>query len=59
MIKVLFASNNYYLYDEIDFYGPFHSLADAEWASKLLNNQRKVDLKTASDLLNYKYIKSV
>ena len=59
MIKVLFASNNYYLYNDIDFYGPYHSLADAEWASHSLERQHKIGLKKASDILDYKYIKSI
>ena len=30
MLKIVFADNNYYLLKDGNFYGPFHSIADAE-----------------------------
>ena len=35
MLKIVFSHNEYYLYDGFNFYGPYHSIADAEAATKI------------------------
>ena len=59
MLKIVKAKNNYYLYNDIDFFGPYHSMADATFARHTLNRQHKVTMKEASALLGYVFITNV
>lgn len=55
-MKIVFSSNQYYLYDDINFYGPYHSVADAMYGRHTLKRQHTVNLSEAAQLLNYKVI---
>ncbi len=56
MLKIVTANNEYYLYDDYDFYGPYHSIADATFARHTLLRQHKVSLEESAQLLGYKFI---
>lgn len=45
MIKIVFSNNQYYIYDNHDFYGPYHSMAEAESNRKNRDINKKVELK--------------
>ena len=53
IIQIVFYMNEYYLYDGYSFYGPYHSMADAESDVKS-KWKRKVNLPTG-----YKFIKNI
>lgn len=56
MLKIVFSHNEYYLYDNFNFYGPYHSMADAEADRHCLNRQQAVPLERAAELIGYKVI---
>lgn len=56
MLKIVFSHNEYYLYDNFNFYGPYHSMADAETGRHCLNRQQAVPLERAAELIGYKVI---
>lgn len=59
MFKIYFASNEYYLNDGCDYYGPFHSIADAEYGLNHLSHQRKIGLAEAAQyLIGLRFIKN-
>lgn len=56
MFKIVFSHNEYYLYDGFNFYGSYHSMADAETGRHCLKQQHAVPLEQAAELLGYKVI---
>lgn len=52
MLKIVFSNNEYYIYDNYDFYGPYHSMAEAEFNRKKKSANKKVQLK------NWTFIKN-
>ena len=56
MLKIVFSNNEYYLYDGFNFYGPYHSIADAEADRHNLNYKRVVHIEQATELIGYKVI---
>lgn len=56
MFKIVLSHNEYYLYDNFNFYGPYHSIADAEADRHCLNYKRVVHIEQATELLGYKVI---
>lgn len=54
MLKIVFSHNEYYLYDGFNFYGPYHSIADADRHN--LNYKRVVHIEQATELIGYKVI---
>lgn len=60
MLKIYLASNEYYLSDDHDYYGPYHSMADAEYASHNMQRQKKIGLAEAAQyLIGLRFIKNV
>lgn len=55
-MKIVFSSNQYYLYDDINFYGPYHSIADAMYDRHTLKRQHTINLSEAAQLLDDKII---
>ena len=51
--KIVLSHNDYYLFDDFNFFGSYHSIAEAEWAAKHEKYKNKVILK------DYKFIKMV
>lgn len=51
--KIVLSNNNYYLFDDFNFFGAYHSIADAEWAAK------HEKYKNIANLENYKFIKNL
>lgn len=56
MLKIVKANNNFYLYDDYDFFGPYHSIADATFASHTLSKLHKIAIEESAQLLGYKFI---
>jgi hypothetical protein len=56
MLKIVKANNNYYLYNDYDFFGPYHSIADATFARHTLDKQHKISIEESAQLLGYKFI---
>lgn len=55
-MKIVFSSNQYYLYDDINFYGPYHSIADAMYSRHTLKRQHTINLLEVAQLIDYKVI---
>lgn len=55
-MKIVFSSNQYYLYDDINFYGTHHSMADAMCSRHILKRQHTINLSEAAQLIDYKII---
>jgi hypothetical protein len=55
-MKIVFSSNQYYLYDDINFYGPYHSIADAMYGRHTLKRQHTINLSEVAQLIDYKVI---
>ena len=56
MFKIVYANNEYYLYDGFDFYGSYHSIADARTGRNDLKRQHKVTLEESAELLGFKVL---
>ena len=52
-LKIVYSDNEYYVEGYGTFYGPYHSMADAEIHSKNLKNTDKASIS------NYRFIKNV
>ena len=55
-MKIVFSSNQYYLFDDINFYGPYHSMADAMNCRHTLKRQHTINLSEVAQLIDYKII---
>lgn len=55
MLGIIFVNNEYFLYDGADFYGPFHSLADA-YIGRHKFKHHKTSLEKSSQLVGFKTI---
>lgn len=56
MFKIVYSHNEYYLYDGFNFYGSYHSMADAEYGRHDLKRQHAVPLEQAAELIGYKVV---
>ena len=55
--QIVKSKNNFYIYDGFDFYGSFHSLADAEYNIKSLS--RNNNLKLSEKLVDFRVLTNI
>lgn len=57
MLQIVKSKNDYYILDDDQFYGHFHSIAEAEYQLKNLQSNRKLRLR--EPLQNYSFVKNI
>lgn len=54
-LKIVYSDNEYYVEEYGTFYGPYHSMADAETHSKNLCKENKVQISNCRFVKNVYY----
>lgn len=55
--QIVKSKNEYYIYDGADFFGSFHSIADADYNIKYLSDNHRLKLQKSLD--SYAFITNV